>query len=198
MMLTWWWRATDWIWSKETGTENCSEQGIRLVDFKLLEKAEPFNWRRRNSLQEVTIEIQECLKRHKIAHIWKIFKSSFYQFNAGVYILKVGLFFPQPGSTRVYFFPYFISSLSTFDTFYSLKMGQHAYKTLAMPKNHRFMPKIARKTPNFAFFHLFLAYFFPQTGPRPIFLPPPPSAFILKYIHPWFKGTLQHKYKFFL
>ena len=31
------------------------------------------------------------------------------------------------------------------------------------------MPKMAGKTPNFAFFHLFLVYFFPQTGPRPIF-----------------------------
>ena len=29
-------------------------------------------------------------------------------------------------------------------------MGQHAYKTLTMPKNRRFMPKIARNTPNFA------------------------------------------------
>ena len=34
------------------------------------------------------------------------------------------------------------------------------------------MLKIARKTHNFAIFHLFLVYFFPQTGPRPIFSPP--------------------------
>merc|ERR1719397_1124904 len=65
--------------------------------------------------------------------------------NQGCIYFKSAYFFPQPGSTRVYFFPHFISSLSTFDTFYGLKMGQHAYKTLTMPKNRRFRPKIARK-----------------------------------------------------
>ena len=33
------------------------------------------------------------------------------------------------------------------------------------------MLKIAQKTPNFEIFHLFLVFFFPQTGPRPIFFP---------------------------
>ena len=42
------------------------------------------------------------------------------------------------------------------------------------------MPKIAQKTPNFAIFHLFWVYFFPQTGPRPV--SPPPAARILKYM----------------
>ena len=64
--------------------------------------------------------------------------------SGGCIYFKSAYFIPQPGSTTVYFFPYFISSLSTFDTFYGLKMGQHEYKTLTMPKNHRFMPKIAR------------------------------------------------------
>ena len=68
-------------------------------------------------------------------------------------------------------------------TFYGLKKGQHAYKAPPMPINHRFMLKIARKTHNFAIFHLFLVYFFPQTGPRPIFLPPPqPIIFWSIYI----------------
>ena len=57
-----------------------------------------------------------------------------------------------------------------------------------MPINHRFMLKIARKTPNFAIFHLFWVYFLPpQTGPRPIFSLPPAER-ILKYIHPRIRG----------
>ena len=65
-------------------------------------------------------------------------------------------------------------------------MGQHAYKNLTMPKNHRFMPKIARKTHNFEFFHLFLVYLFPKTGPRPIFFPLPPAPIFWSiYIPVW-------------
>ena len=94
-----------------------------------------------------------------------------------MYILQVGLFFSPAGIDQGLFFPYFISSLTTFDTFYGVNMGQHAYKTLTMPKNHRFMLKIARKTPNFAIFHLFWVYFFPQTGPTPI----PPTPLALQY-----------------
>ena len=104
---------------------------------------------------------------------------------AGVYILQVGLFFSPAGIDQGLFFPYFISSLTTFDTFYGVNMGQHAYKTLTMPKNHRFMLKIARKTPNFAIFHLFWVYFFPpQTGPRPIFFPPPCRTYFEVYTSP--------------
>ena len=45
------------------------------------------------------------------------------------------------------------------------------------------MLKIARKTPNFAIFHLFSVYFFPQTGPRPI-SPPPARPEIEVYTSP--------------
>ena len=63
-------------------------------------------------------------------------------------------------------------------------MGQHAYKTLTMPKNHRFMLKIARKTPNFAIFHLFWVYFFPPSNrPKAYFFPSPlPNVFWSIYI----------------
>ena len=60
-----------------------------------------------------------------------------------------------------------------FDTFYGLKMGQQAYKTLTMPN-------IAQKTPNFTIFPLFWVFFPPQTGQRPI--SPLPTVFWSIYI----------------
>ena len=74
--------------------------------------------------------------------------------------------------------PFFFHALyAHFDTFYGLKMGQHAYIALTMPKNHRFPLKKAQKTPNFAIFHLFWVYFFPQTGRGLFFSPPHNSSY---------------------
>ena len=57
-----------------------------------------------------------------------------------------------------------------------------------MPKNHRFMLKIARKTPNFAIFHLFWVYFSPLKQTQGLFFSLPPAERILKYIHPRIRG----------
>ena len=79
--------------------------------------------------------------------------------------------------------PFFFHALyAHFDTFYGLKMGQHAYIALTMPKNHRFPLKKAQKTPNFAIFHLFWVYFFPQTG-RGLFFSPNPQQLVFWSIY---------------
>ena len=57
-----------------------------------------------------------------------------------------------------------------------------------MPKNHRFMPKIARKHLISRFLTYFGSIFSPLKQAQGLFFSLPPAERILKYIHPRIRG----------